>query len=156
MLDTAGASPPYGKYIEGPFSQGRKMAEDMVGSIMMEGFIAQMNTPFKVNLQQIKETYEYVPMCSSLQGVKEKIQQGATAVIFPPPSMHVPPLARMSMPPPRIPGLGSRQKEAPALAPGFFLSSSGSSVFFKWLRLHWFFFKRPRLPKFLLLLPCLM
>ena len=57
--------PPYGMYIEGPFSQGQKMAEDMVGSIMMVGFIAQMNTLFKVNLQQRKETYETYVLKSS-------------------------------------------------------------------------------------------
>ena len=77
----SGCYPPYGKYIEGRFSQGRKRAEDIVGSIMKEGFIAQMNTPFKVNLQQIKETYGYVHIYSNPQGDKERTKQGATAIL---------------------------------------------------------------------------
>ena len=98
----SGCYPPYGKYIEGRFSQGRKRAEDIVGSIMMEGFIAQMNTPFKVNLQQIKETHGYVPIYSNPQGDKERTKQGATAIIYPPLSMSVPPPTRMNMPPPKM------------------------------------------------------
>ena len=57
----SGCNPPYGKYIEGRFSQGKKMAETIVGKIVLKGCIAQMNTPFMINLHQIKKSYGYVP-----------------------------------------------------------------------------------------------
>ena len=98
----SGCYPPYGKYIENRFSQGKKMAEEIAGSIVLEGFIAQKNAPFRVNLQLIEATYGYVPAGVSRPKDNSRIQNAATPITFPSPSMSIPPPGMMNVPPPNL------------------------------------------------------
>ena len=102
----SGCNPPYGKYIEGRFSQGKKMAETIVGKIVLEGCIAQMNTPFMINLHQIKKSYGYVPIDNGKVKVaetrKERNQSNKVEIVYPPPSMNVPPPMAMTAHPPPV------------------------------------------------------